>query len=161
MSRTSDQLLTTATAPPKGTAPHGVGRPRSVFLSYPLLGLLMGGLWAYNHGASLWEHAERLLLIILVVAPLLERARTRRRRREGREGELHVSLPRLILLKLGVVALALVVTAALRGRVDEIDYWVAAGMAVVVSVVGPALHPWMVVGPAEVRPGGAAKGAAG
>ncbi|MEU4656119.1 hypothetical protein AB0G32_19580 [Streptomyces sp. NPDC023723] len=145
MSSMNEQRSTVRALPPTTAVPLAAGRrPRSVFLHYSILGLLMGGLWAYNHGESLWEHTERLLLVVLIVPPLLERARTRRRRRLGREGEPQVSLVRLILLKLGVVGAALVATAALRGTVDQIDYWTAAGMTVLVAVIGPALHPWMI-----------------
>ncbi|MFE9687215.1 hypothetical protein [Streptomyces sp. NPDC006285] len=144
MSETSEQQTTVSTLLPPAASPSTCSRPRSVFLHYPVLGLLMGGLWAYNHGDSLWEHTERLLLVVVTVPPLLERVRTRRRRRLGREGEPHVSMWRLTLLKLGVVALALIATCLLRERVPDADYWTAAGMALFVSVAGPALHPWMI-----------------
>ncbi|MCX4919032.1 hypothetical protein [Streptomyces sp. NBC_00687] len=148
MSRPLAPRPTARTLPPTSAAsPRGGSRPKSAFVHYPVLGLLMGGLWAYNHGASLWEHTERLLLIALVVPPLLERLRIGRRRRLGRESEPRVSLLRLTLLKLAVVALALVATSLLREKVATADYWAAGGMALVVAAVGPALHPYMIVRP--------------
>ncbi|WP_405771913.1 hypothetical protein OHU34_42530 [Streptomyces sp. NBC_00080] len=135
---------TAAVALPPASASSS-SRPRQVVVPYAVLGVLMGGLWAVNHGASLWEHTERLLLVALIVPPLLERLRMRRRRRLGLEGEPRVSLLRLTLLKVGVVALALAATWLLRGHVAGADYWTAAGMAVLVAVVGPVLHPSMIV----------------
>ncbi|WP_420309187.1 hypothetical protein ACOB87_00230 [Streptomyces sp. YS-B37] len=148
MSKPLTPRTSARTLPPTATTSlRAHSRPKSVFVHYPALGLLMGGLWAYNHGASLWEHTERLLLIALFVPPLLERLRISRRRRLGRESEPRVSLLRLTLLKLAVVALALVATWLLREEVATADYWTAAGMALVVAAAGPALHPYMIIRP--------------
>ncbi|WP_331739553.1 hypothetical protein OG613_43980 (plasmid) [Streptomyces sp. NBC_00015] len=146
MSKAREPYATPAAFSPAAASARSGRRPGQVVLPYTVLGVLMGGLWAVNHGATLWEHTSRLLLIALTVPPLMERVRMRRRRRLGRHGEPRVSLLRLTLLKLGVVALALAATWLLRDQVAGADYWTAAGMAVLVAVAGPLLHPHMIVG---------------
>ncbi|MCX4919041.1 hypothetical protein [Streptomyces sp. NBC_00687] len=125
---------------------RGSGRTAALFVRYLLLGLLMGALWAYQHDASLWEHAVRLLGLLLIVPPLLHRAQARRRRRLGQEDRPRLSLVRLSLGKVGIVACALLAAWLLEDRVAGADHWIAGGLTVVVAVGGPLLHPRLIVG---------------
>ncbi|MEU0227256.1 hypothetical protein ABZ177_23255 [Streptomyces sp. NPDC006284] len=111
-----------------------------------MVGLILGGLWAYQHGAPLWDHAVRMLILLLIVPPMLHRRRTRRRRRLGLEGEPHLSLMRLSVVKVSIVAAALLAAWLLRGRVAGADFWIAGGLTVTVAIVGPLMHRWLIVG---------------
>ncbi|MFE9687239.1 hypothetical protein [Streptomyces sp. NPDC006285] len=132
-------------APVTAAATTGRKMPPPLVVRYLILGLIMGGLWAWHAGAPLWEHAVRLLALLLIGPPLLHRARARRRRRLGLEGEPRLSLVRLTLLKLWLVALALLAAWVLNDRLSGADYWIAGGLTVITTVFGPPAHPHLIV----------------
>jgi hypothetical protein len=130
-----------------GTQPEETARARDVPIRvrYLALGLIMGGIWAANHGAPLWEHVVKLLILTLAVPPLLHVVRTRRRRRQGLGEEARLSFPRLIGLKVSLVACALIAAWLLGDRVTGADFLIAGGLGLTVALLGPRLHARLLI----------------
>ncbi|MBM4791636.1 hypothetical protein HXP44_06055 [Streptomyces sioyaensis] len=140
---------TGAATPPSGTtaasddpAPSpGKGTIAGLYL---VAGLVMGGVWAWNQGSPLWEHAVKLLVLLFVAAPLLHRARSRRAaRRPARR--LQLSFVRLAAAKIALVALAIGASWLLEDSMRHPDLAVAAGLTSVITVLGPLLHRYLLV----------------
>ena len=137
------------TRPDGGTGPlrrDAAGAP--VRIRYAVIGVVLGGAWAANWGLPPWEHALRLVVLLLVVVPVVNLARSRHLRRRGRPAEPSSHLRGLVISKVILVALALVVEIAL-------ERWLPLGTAttvvalllfVVVVVAGPPSHGWIVAG---------------
>lgn len=118
--------------------------PWDIARLYLVAGLVMGGIWAWNHGAPLWEHAVKLLVVLFVGAPLLHLARSRRAaRRPARR--LRLSFVRLATAKVTLVALALGASWLLEDSMTHPDLAVAAGLATVITLLGPLLHRHLLV----------------
>lgn len=108
-------------------------------------GVILGGLWALQHGESLWEHAVRFGILLFVVAPLGMWLLRRRRVLEGSPlGGLH--LGRLMVAKGLLLVVALAVSVVLRPLTPAADYLVAAGLFAAVTFLGPLLLPWLLAG---------------
>jgi hypothetical protein len=122
-------------------------RTAPVPVRYLLVGLVMGGIWAWNNGEPLWEHAVKLLVLIMVVPTLIHRLSERRRARFGLEHGPRISLKRLIAAKVSLVVFALAVSLLLRPHLTDADYWVAAGITAAIALIGPLLHPYLIVHP--------------
>lgn len=132
--------------PPGPSAP-----PWDIARLYLVAGLVMGGIWAWNHGAPLWEHAAKLLVVLFVGAPLLHLARGRRAaRRPARR--LQLSFVRLAAAKVALVALALGTSWLLEGSMAHPDLAVAAGLTTVITLLGPFLHRHLLVRAPAVVP---------
>jgi len=113
---------------------------RRVLASAAITGAIVGGLWAWQHGESLWEHAIRFGILLFVVAPIV----SWRLRRAGGAGPMsRVRMGRLVLAKGVLLVAALVATAALRPVTDGADYVVAVGLFLLITLAGPRLLPWL------------------
>jgi hypothetical protein len=106
---------------------------------YVVAGLIMGAVWAFNHGDSVAEHAIRFGFLLFVIAPLLHWL-YRRRMREAQPGEQHLSFWRLIAAKATLLAVALGASALLTQWTGAGDYLVAAGIVAAFAIAGPRLH---------------------
>ena len=110
-------------------------------LRWSVAGLLIGASWAWNAGQPPWEHAVKLLLLILIVPSLWHRARVRKQKKTGIvETGPHLSLRKLVVAKVGLVAVALAVSASLDGHLAGYDYWIAGGLVAVVAIGGTAAN---------------------
>ncbi|MEV5481690.1 MULTISPECIES: hypothetical protein [Streptomyces] len=140
---------TGATIPPSGTAaasdaPAPSPGKGSIAGLYLVAGLVMGGVWAWNHDSPLWEHAVKLLVLLFVAAPLLHLARSRRAAR--RPAHRHrLSFVRLATAKIALVVLALGASWLLEDSMPHPDLIVAAGLAAVITLLGPLLHRCLLV----------------
>ncbi|MFI6347820.1 hypothetical protein [Streptomyces sp. NPDC050560] len=117
--------------------------PRAVRRIYLIVGLVMGALWVWHKGEPLWEHALKLLVLLFVVAPLV--LGRMRRKHPPVPGQLTLAYPRLVVAKLVLLVVTLAASALLRDKVDNADLVVAVGMAVVIAVGGPLIHPRLLV----------------
>ncbi|MFI1158901.1 hypothetical protein [Streptomyces sioyaensis] len=111
---------------------------------YLVAGLVMGGVWALNHGSPLWEHAVKLLVLLFVAAPLLHLARGRRAARRPAHRR-RLSFVRLATAKITLVVLALGTSWLLEDLMPHPDLVVAAGLAAVITLLGPLLHRYLLV----------------
>ncbi|MFE2226649.1 hypothetical protein [Streptomyces kronopolitis] len=138
--------------PPGPSAPSGPSAPPwDIARLYLAAGLVMGGIWAWNHGAPLWEHAVKLLVVLFVGAPLLHLARGRRAARRPPR-RFRLSFVRLAAAKVALVALALGASWLLEGSMTDPDLAVAAGLTTVITLLGPFLHRHLMVrAPAAAR----------
>lgn len=107
-----------------------------------LAGVILGGLWALQHGESLWEHAVRVGILLFVVAPV---GMWLLRRRQGPDGSPFggVRLGRLMVAKGTLLVAALAASALLRPVMSGADYVVAVGLFATVRLAGPAMLPWL------------------
>ncbi|MEV7465647.1 hypothetical protein AB0O20_03900 [Streptomyces kronopolitis] len=137
---------------PGPPGPSGLSAPPwDIARVYLVAGLVMGGIWAWNHGAPLWEHAVKLLVVLFVGAPLLHLARGRRAARRPPR-RLRLSFVRLAAAKVALVALALGASWLLEGSMTDPDLAVAAGLTTVITLLGPFLHRHLMVrAPAAAR----------
>ena len=116
---------------------------------YVVAGLIMGSVWAINHGDSVAEHAIRFGFLLFVIAPLLHWL-YRRRMRALQPDDLHLSFWRLVAAKASLLAVALGASALLTQWTDAADFFVAAGIVAAIAVGGPRLHQRMLVRPPAV-----------
>ncbi|WP_027946817.1 hypothetical protein [Amycolatopsis taiwanensis] len=118
------------------------GRPRpgppktwAVRLGYTAAGLAIGVAWALGWDRPIWEHALRLLVLVLVVPPIIHLVRRRTGRTAG-----HPPLRHLVVAKVLLVAAAI-------GLEVLLDHWTswsalltALALTITVAVGGPSLH---------------------
>ncbi|WP_141564298.1 hypothetical protein [Mycolicibacterium palauense] len=118
--------------------------PRTLLirLAYLVVGLKFGSLWLVQGEGSPWIHALRLVVLMAVVMTVAEVVRRWAARRGRRVN--HHALGRFLLAKLGVVALAVAAGLLLQDWLANANVWVGLGLAVVVAVAGPLIHPWLV-----------------
>jgi hypothetical protein len=119
------------------------GKPspgRAVRIRYAVLGLIAAGLWLWGGGQPLWLHAVRMLAILLIVPAVASRVVAAIARRRGRQMTETISIGRLVAVKAGLISIALAVTALLGHRVADLDVYVAAWLALMLAVGGPAIH---------------------
>ncbi|CAN5356261.1 hypothetical protein BH09ACT8_BH09ACT8_03870 [soil metagenome] len=126
--------------------------PRHVLirLGYLIAGAKIGALWLAQGDSSPWEHALRLLALMASVMAVAEVARRWAARRGRRVN--HHAVGRFIVVKVGLMALAVAAGLLLQNQLVHVDVWVSVGLAVVVAGLGPVIHPWLVkshAGPAE------------
>lgn len=112
-----------------------------VRIGYLVAGVVTGVLWLAHDGSPL-DHALRLLALMATVMTV-SWAVHRIAEATGRDLPRH-PVGRFLLAKVAVVALALVAAVALEGWLADVDFWVAVGMGTVVTLLGPALHPWLI-----------------
>ncbi|WIY01618.1 hypothetical protein QRX60_47655 [Amycolatopsis mongoliensis] len=118
-------------------------KTRSRFLA---LGLLLGVLWYVNGSRPLWEHALRMLVLMIVVLVALELLA--RRRYHGNERP-HIRHGWIIGAKLALLAVAVGADWLLAQWTSRANLIVAIGLAVVVAVAGPRLAHRAVRGPGK------------
>jgi hypothetical protein len=113
-------------------------RARIPFL---VLGCLFGVLWYSNRNMLLWEHALRMLVIMIVVLAVIELLA---RRRTGRERGPRLAHGRIIAAKLGLLAVAVVAEWLLDHWTAQASAIVAVGLAALTAVFGPGLQRHLV-----------------
>jgi glucose dehydrogenase len=120
------------------------GRPigmQILYAGYTVAGLFIGGAWIWRAGASVWEHVLRLLVILVVAAPLLRLVRQWRAKRAGRPAR-YVPVKQLIAAKLTLIVVAAGVQIALEHLVSRTTASVIVGVALAgaVALGGPQLQ---------------------
>jgi hypothetical protein len=119
---------------------------------YVVAGLIMGGVWAFNAGAPIAEHAVRFGFLLFVIAPILFEV-YKRRMRVSDPALPKLSFWRVMAAKAAVLCLALVASAVLARWMDaDADYVVAAGIVTVFAVAGPRIHAHLLVREPAVAP---------
>ncbi|MFF3978069.1 hypothetical protein [Streptomyces sp. NPDC001828] len=114
---------------------------RAVRLGYLAAGLVMSGMWLRGADLPAWEHALRVLVVVLVVPPLVHLVRRRRERRADTVRSPRVPLRRLVALKVALVAAALCgERLLLRIGLPGADAITAAALLLTVSLAGPPFH---------------------
>ncbi|MWA00633.1 hypothetical protein F8568_009625 [Actinomadura sp. LD22] len=124
--------------------PAAVAGPRAVKRVYRMAGLIMGGIWAWNAGEPVWEHALKFGLLLFVGVPLLHLVQKRRTAGRPRPGP-QLSLARAVVAKGVLLAAALVASYLLRSTPHG-DLYVAAGLFVAIAGIGPLLHRHLMAG---------------
>lgn len=122
-------------------AGHRLPQSTKIRIGYLVAGVTIGALWMAHAGESPWQHALRLVALmvgVMTVATVARRVATRR----GRHRQ-HPRLGRFIVLKGAVVALAVMATLVLDKWIDKPDRWIGLGLTAVVALVGPMVHPWL------------------
>ncbi|WP_406637652.1 hypothetical protein [Amycolatopsis sp. WGS_07] len=105
-------------------------------LGYAVAGLVIGGAWAFGWDVPVWEHALRLLVIILVVPPVVHLARTRL----GRLTHTHPPLRHLVIAKVLLVIGAIGLELLLDQVTPAAPFITAAALTVIVAACGPRWH---------------------
>jgi len=138
----------------------------AIRIRYLVAGVVLGLIWAWHADEPPWEHVLRLVVVVLILAPILRLAPQLLGVRGVRSRSRSVSWPRLLAAKVPLLALALLadwglhhwMTATASGLVT------AAALAAAVATLGPVLHARLFVaapgtGPAtHVREHGQAGG---
>ncbi|MFB7051884.1 hypothetical protein [Streptomyces vinaceus] len=108
---------------------------------YVVAGAVMGGVWAWGSDTPAWEHALRLLVLVVCAAVLMSLAH-RRRARLGRpvDRRLHSGL---LAGKVLLVVAALLLDQLLGLWVSEPSLITAVVLFVGIAAGGPALHRWL------------------
>jgi hypothetical protein len=112
----------------------------TIRIRYLVAGLVLGLVWVWHADEPLWEHVLRLVIVVLILAPLLRLAPqvlgVRRVRTRG------VSWPRLLAAKVPLLALAVVADWGLRHWVTATASGLVTGgaLAAAVATLGPVLH---------------------
>jgi hypothetical protein len=113
---------------------------------YLLVGLIMGGTWAFQHG-PLWRRAVVMALLTLAGPPVLHWLRSRLARgREWTHGR-RASFVRFFGMKAILVSCAVVGTWLLQPVTPSAGLAVGLALAVTVAALGPILHPRLLVDP--------------
>jgi hypothetical protein len=120
------------------------GRPvgrEIIHARFAVAGVVIGGAWIWRAGASLWEHALRVLVVLLIAAPTLSYLRRRHAKRNGRPVG-YFPMKELVIAKLGLITVAVGLQWALQKAVSTTTASVVVGiaMAVTVGVGGPLLQ---------------------
>ncbi|MEU8839190.1 hypothetical protein AB0D97_08650 [Streptomyces roseus] len=105
---------------------------------YAVAGVVMGGVWAWGSGTPAWEHALRLLALVVCAGALMALVH-RRRARLGRpvERRLHRGL---LVGKVLLVGAALLLDQLLGLWVSEPSLITAGLLFAGIAAGGPALH---------------------
>jgi hypothetical protein len=110
-------------------------------LVYAVMGAVLGGVWIISSGQPLVMHVVRGLVIVVVALLLLRRRLGKRQSRAGAMPVPMLSFGWLVGAKLVLLLLAAGAEAALEhAMVAHPDPIVAAGLFVIVAVVGPFAH---------------------
>lgn len=126
--------------------------PRHVLIrvAYLAVGIKFGAIWLVQGDSSPWEHALNLIALMAVVMAVAAAVRWWAARR-GRSVA-HHPIGRFLMAKTALVAMAVAAGLALENSVSNVDLWVGLGIAAVVGLVGPAIHPWLTkAAPAELE----------
>jgi hypothetical protein len=116
-------------------------RGTRTWIGYLIAGGAIGALWLAHSGESPWEHALRLLALMgiaMAVSTMVRRWASRRGRRVPQH-----SIGRFLLAKLALLVLAVGAGILLQRWIPDPDVWIGVGLGVVVTVIGPVIHPWL------------------
>jgi uncharacterized membrane protein len=125
-----------------------VGIELTVWARYLVMGLFLGATWVWHENESPWIHALRVVILVVLVAPVIRWVRQRYGNHPGRGMRSGVRLRGWLVAKLVLVVLAVGVELLLeewlsRSAAAEI---VALGLSVTVAVAGPLLHERLMTG---------------
>lgn len=119
-----------------------IPRQHLIRAGYLLAGLKIGTLWMAQGDSSPAEHAVRLVALLAAIMAVAEVVR-RLAARRGRQ-VVHHPIGRFLLAKAAVVGLAVVAGIAAESWLPHAELWVGSGLIVLVGIVGPQIHPWLV-----------------
>lgn len=84
-------------------------------------GLILGGTWIWRSKAPLWEHALRLVFVMLVLAPALRWLRNRAAKQSGRPAPRSFRSRYWLLAKLALIGIGTAVQAGLEQTMSRTD----------------------------------------
>jgi hypothetical protein len=115
---------------------------RLITIRYVAAGLFLGGVWIWRSGTPPWEHALRLLVVLLVVAPAFRWLRLRLIRRSGMPAGPMFPIRIWVVAKIVLLGVALAVDWLLEKVMTRASAGLVVGafIAVTVAVGGPVLH---------------------
>jgi hypothetical protein len=136
-------------APDRYPAPGSGGAvTRQVRARYAIQGLIMGCLWIATSGVPPWEHFLRAAIIGTIVLLVTDRTRLRR---AGAGARPRLSARRMIVARIGLIAVATVAEMLLSHRTDAAATIVAVALAIVVAFGGPRVHGRFVIPAPSLR----------
>ncbi|MFJ3925197.1 hypothetical protein [Streptomyces sp. NPDC090022] len=108
---------------------------------YAVAGIVMGAVWVLGSDTPAWEHALRLVALVVCAGAAMTLVH-RRRVRLGRPADhrLHAGL---LLAKILLVVAALVLDGVLGLWLSEPSVITAVALTVSIAAGGPALHRWL------------------
>jgi arylsulfatase len=120
----------------------------TVWVRYTVIGLVLGGTWVWQENEAPWIHAIRVVVLLVLVAPVIRRIRRRYGKRADRERAGEVHLRGWIEVKLVLVVLALGLELLLEQWLSRnaAAEFVALCLSVTVAIAGPLLHERLVAG---------------
>jgi hypothetical protein len=118
-----------------------ISRSALIRAIYLVVGIKFGAIWLAQGDSSPWEHALKLVALMGIVMSVATAVRWWAARR-GRHVA-HHPIGRFLMAKAALVALAVAAGLALENSVSHADLWVGVGLAAVVGLVGPVIHPWL------------------
>lgn len=132
----------------KATNAGALGIQMTVWVRYSVIGLILGGTWVWRENEAPWVHAIRVVILLVLVAPVIRRVRRRLEKRSGRRLGGEVRLRGWVAAKLVLVALALGLEFLLEQWLSRHAAAEVVGLClgVTVAVAGPLLHEQLVAG---------------
>jgi uncharacterized membrane protein len=130
-----------------------------IWLRYSVIGAVFGVAWLWNTGVAPWLHALRLVVLVLVLAPLATWFRRRRAARSGHADPMQASahVRGWVVAKVALVVVALAIEVLLGTWVSRSTSAavVAVLLLLTVAVAGPLVHNWLAGGWRRPAPAGA------
>jgi hypothetical protein len=130
----------------------------TIRIRYLITGLALGLIWAWHADEPPWEHLLRLVVVVLILAPILRLAPQLLGIRRPAAGR--VSWPRLLAAKVPLLALALLADWGLRHWMTATASGLvtAAALAAAVATLGPVLHRRLFAAAPGAGPGRGVRG---
>jgi hypothetical protein len=132
----------------------------AIRMRYLAAGLVLGLIWVWHADEPLWEHVLRLVIVVLILAPVLRLAPRIRGVRRTRARRL--SWTWLLAFKLPLIGLAVLADWALGHWMTATASGIVTGvaMAAAVATLGPVLHPRLFVAAPRAGPAIGVRGTA-
>jgi hypothetical protein len=115
---------------------------RSIRIRYAVAGLILAVAWVWRENTPAWEHALRVLVVLLVIVPTVRWARQRRAAASGGAVGPPFLTRTLVLAKLTLVVAGLGVEWALERWMPRTDAaaCVAVALGLAIAIGGPYLQ---------------------
>jgi pimeloyl-ACP methyl ester carboxylesterase len=133
-------------AQPERTAVFGI--ELTVWARYLVMGFILGATWVWHENESPWIHALRVVIVVVLVAPVIRWVRQRYAKHPGRGRGARVRLRGWLLAKLVLVVTALGIELLLEKwlSLSAAAEIAALWLGVTVAVAGPLLHERLMAG---------------
>jgi hypothetical protein len=122
-------------------------RRAAIRIRYLVLGLVIGGIWAYHADEPPWKHAVKLVILLLIFMPTMRLVRGMLAKRIRSARPWRLSWPRLVAGKVTLLVLAFIASWVLQHWLSTTatGFAVAAGLVAVVAVAGPLVHRHLII----------------
>ncbi|WP_194908864.1 hypothetical protein [Catenulispora rubra] len=126
---------------PEGTT-HTTAVTTRIRLRYLTAGTAIGAIWSLHTG-SLWTHALRLAIVVLIAPPLIHLARKRHTTNGAKKPAEQLSILRLAAAKIALLGAAILGTWLLARTTPHAELIIGIAMLLIVASLGPILHPYL------------------